>query len=320
MPLFDLASPQLEAHTTDVVAPEDLDAFWAGTVAQALGHRVPTSCLPVVSTLRLVDSFDVTLGGFDGHPVKAWYHRPAGVEARLPVVVQYQGYGGGRGLVTEVRAWVLAGWGCLEVDTRGQGSMWRPGHTPDPVGSDPSHPGFLTRGIRDPHDYYYRRAYTDAVLAARAARELPGADGRVVVSGGSQGGALAMAAAALADGVLGALIDVPFLCDIPRAADLTDDGPYAELTGYLAVHRDQHEAALRTLAYHDGAVLASRARCPALFSVGVMDQTCPPSTVYAAYNAYVGPKQIRAYRYNTHEGGGSYHEAHQLEWLTTLLG
>lgn len=49
--------------------------------------------------------------------------------------------------------------------------------------------------------------------------------------------------------------------------------------------------------------LASRARSPALFSTALMDETCPPSTIIAAYNYYAGPKQIKVWPYNNHEGG-----------------
>lgn len=45
---------------------------------------------------------------------------------------------------------------------------------------------------------------------------------------------------------------------------------------------------------------------PALFSEGLMDPVCPPSTVYSAYNAWSGTKQIREYRDNAHEGGASF--------------
>jgi cephalosporin-C deacetylase len=50
-----------------------------------------------------------------------------------------------------------------------------------------------------------------------------------------------------------------------------------------------------------------------------MDPVCPPSTVCAAYNAYSGPKEIRVYPFNEHEGGQAFHEAEQLRWLHDLL-
>ena len=71
--------------------------------------------------------------------------------------------------------------------------------------------------------------------------------------------------------------------------------------------------------YFDGAVLVQRATAPALFSVALMDQTCPPSTVFAAYNGYAGEKDIVVYEFNDHEGGGSFQQLKQLEWLRGLI-
>jgi cephalosporin-C deacetylase len=51
-----------------------------------------------------------------------------------------------------------------------------------------------------------------------------------------------------------------------------------------------------------------------------MDRTCPPSTVFAAFNAYAGPKEIRRYVFNDHEGGQGFHEREQLRWLPETLG
>jgi cephalosporin-C deacetylase len=60
---------------------------------------------------------------------------------------------------------------------------------------------------------------------------------------------------------------------------------------------------------------AVRGRCPALFSVALMDTICPPSTVFSAYNYYQGEKEIRIYPYNNHEGGGSYHTLEKLKFV-----
>lgn len=328
VPVTDLTGAELFAHRSLVAPPAGLDRFWADTLEESRALSWPARLEPVDTGLRLTRTWDVTYGGFGGDPVRAWYHRPADAAGDLPVVVRYQGYGGGRGLPHETRCWVLAGYAVLEVDTRGQGSGHRRGDTPDPAGADPSTPGFLTRGVGDPATYYYRRGYTDAVLAAELAGDsadssagLPNTDGRVVVAGESQGGALALAAAALArpGTITGALLDVPFLCDIMRAVDLCDDGPYPELATYLSVHRTRADAVRATIALHDGAVLATRATCPALFSAAGMDPVCPPSTVYAAYNAYAGPKAIEYYHFNGHEGGGTQHERVQLDWVSRLL-
>jgi cephalosporin-C deacetylase len=320
VPLFDLPYDELVDHRTGTRAPDDLSQFWADTLTEAREAAVPTTLEPVDTGLRLVDTWDVTFSGFGGAPIKAWLHLPAGRSEPAPVMVRYQGYGGGRGLPHRVPMWPLAGYVCLDVDTRGQGSASRPGHTPDPAGSAPAHPGYLTRGILDPVTYYYRRVFTDAVLAVDAAKAMPGVNPeRVAVSGGSQGGGIAIAVAGLRDDLTAVVTDVPFLSEFRRASEVASEAPYTELAAYLAVHRDHLEQAFATLAYFDASVLAATAQAPALFSVALMDEICPPSTVYAAYNSYAGPKEITVYPYNDHKGGEEFQEAVQLDFVREYL-
>ena len=47
-----------------------------------------------------------------------------------------------------------------------------------------------------------------------------------------------------------------------------------------------------------------------------MDDICPPSTVYGAYNAWAGKKSIETYSFNNHEGGGAFQDRAQLRWLS----
>jgi cephalosporin-C deacetylase len=116
------------------------------------------------------------------------------------------------------------------------------------------------------------------------------------------------------------LPDVPFLCNIARGVEIAETDPYSEVTRYLRVHRDAREQVLTTLSYFDGVAFARRARSRAFFSVALRDLVCPPSTVYAAYNAYSGPKEIAVYPDNDHEGGGATHQARQLQWLRGVVG
>jgi cephalosporin-C deacetylase len=78
------------------------------------------------------------------------------------------------------------------------------------------------------------------------------------------------------------------------------------------------EKVFKTLSYFDGMNFAVRANAPALFSVGLMDDICPPSTVYAAYNHYAGSKQIKVYEFNNHEGGAIYQQVEKLKFLALL--
>jgi cephalosporin-C deacetylase len=175
----------------------------------------------------------------------------------------------------------------------------------------------MTRGILSPKTYYYRRLMTDAVRAVEAARNHPEVNGDLIaVTGGSQGGGLALAVSGLEPTLAVCMPEVPFLCHYRRATEITDAHPYHEISQYCQVHRNQVEVVFNTLSYFDGLNFAARARAEALFSVGLMDEICPPSTVYAAYNYYAGKKSICAYSYNHHDGGGNFHAIEKIRFLT----
>jgi cephalosporin-C deacetylase len=143
---------------------------------------------------------------------------------------------------------------------------------------------------------------------------------RIAVSGGSQGGGIALAVSGLDPSVEATMPDVPFLCHYRRATQITDSYPYQEIVAFCHTHRDKIETVFETLSYFDGLNFATRARAHALFSTALMDEVCPPSTVFAAYNYYAGPKDIKVWPYNHHEGGESYQTLEKLKFLTALRG
>jgi cephalosporin-C deacetylase len=316
MALFDLPLEELKDYRPERVEPADFDAFWDETLREARSLRRPSEFRPSHPELLALDVLDVTFSGFGGTPIKGWLILPKARSEPLPVVVEYVGYGGGRGLPHEWLVFAAAGYAHFVMDTRGQGSSWGSGDTADPEGSGPQFPGFLTRGILDPATYYYRRVFTDAVLAIACVREHEAIDpDRVVIAGQSQGGGIALSAAALDGSAAAALVSVPFLCHYRRALEVTDTYPYQELRSFLGVHRDRSDEVFRTLSYFDGVNFAARARAPALMSVGLMDDLCPPSTVFAAYNHYAGPKELKVWPFNGHEAGQAQHVLEQLRFL-----
>lgn len=321
MSAFDLPVEQLRSYRPERSEPPDFDAFWAATLTESRAARSTTVFAATETDLRTVTALDVTFGGFLGQPIRAWLIVPSNADGPLPTVVEYIGYGGGRSLPHRWLQWASAGYAHFVMDTRGQGAAWSPGDTPDPDPSATSghYPGFVTRGVENPATYYYRRLVTDAVLALDAAVDHPLVDpDRLVVTGQSQGGGLALAVTGLAPNVKAAAIDVPFLCHWRRAIEITDAYPYQELVRYLSVKRGSTDAVLDTLDYFDGLNFAARASAPALFSVGLMDETCPPSTVFAAYNHYAGPHDIRVWPYNGHDAGDLTQQVERYRFLADL--
>ncbi len=321
MALFDMPLEALQTYNPPLDAPPDFDRFWQETLAETRRHALEVTFEPVDYGLRTVEAFDVTFSGYGGQRVKGWLLLPRQRRGLLPCVVEYIGYGGGRGFPTDWLLWSSAGYAHLVMDTRAQGSAWQKGDTPDlpSEGLSPHHPGFMTQGVLEPKSYYYRRVFADAVRALEAARSHSAVDAaRLAVTGGSQGGGIALAAGGLVPEISAVMPDVPFLCHYRRATDITDSLPYAEISRYCKVHRDKIETVFATLAYFDGVHFASRSRAKALFSVALMDDICPPSTVFAAYNRYAGPKEIRVWPYNNHEGGGSYQSLEKIKFLRAL--
>jgi cephalosporin-C deacetylase len=316
----DLSEPDLRNYRSSQVEPPDFHDFWRSTLEEARAFDVGVTLTPVDTGLLTVDVFDVTFAGFGGTPVRAWLRVPAGVTGPLPAVVQFVGYGGGRGNAVENLFWASAGYAHVQMDTRGQGSAWSTGDTADPFGSGPQGAGFMTRGIESRETYYYRRVFVDAVRAVEAARSLDVIDAsRVAVLGTSQGGGIALATAALVPDVAALVANVPFLCDFPRATVITDNDPYKEIGRYLAVHRLESERVHRTLSYFDGVNFARRGLAPALFSTALMDPICPPSTVFAAFNNYGGTKDITVWQYNGHDGGGVEDDLAAVRHLAAVL-
>jgi cephalosporin-C deacetylase len=323
MAFFDLSLNELKTYCPDRDEPADFDLFWKSTLDEARGVSLNARFEKVDYGLVAQETFDVTFNGFGGQPVKGWLILPSQRSGKLPCVVEYIGYGGGRNFPIDWLLWASAGYAHFVMDTRGQGSSWSAGDTPDlyAEGGNAHFPGSMTKGILDSKHYYYRRVFTDAVRAIEAARSYPEIDAaQIAVTGGSQGGGITIAVAGLDPFIIAAMPDVPFLCHYRRATEISDSYPYKEIAEYCHVHRDKVDTVFNTLSYFDGVNFSARAKAKALFCTGLMDQVCPPSTVYAAYNHWMGEKDIRVYPYNGHEGGQSFQNVEKLKFLKKLFG
>ena len=322
MPFFDMPLDEMRGYKPERNEPSDFDDFWKRTLNDARQHDLNVQFEQVDYGMRIVDTYDVTFAGYGGQAVKGWFIIPNGTTDPLPCMVVYIGYGGGRGFPTNWLLWANAGYATLVMDTRGQGSAWLHGDTPDvPDGANPHFPGFMTQGILDPETYYYRRVFTDGVRAVEAAQSHELVDAKqIALTGGSQGGAITIAVSGLLTNIPVSMPDVPFLCHFERAIGLTDSHPYEELVRYLKIHRDKEDTVYHTLSYFDCMNFAARSRAKTLYSTSLMDTICPPSTVFAAYNQVEAEKDIKVYRFNHHEGGATHHDIEKVKFLHAMWG
>jgi cephalosporin-C deacetylase len=167
--------------------------------------------------------------------------------------------------------------------------------------------------------YYYRRVYAGCVRAIDYLFTLPEFDGRNLgVSGNSQGGALSIVTAALDPRVKCLASIHPALCDLTGYLKGRAGGwPHVYSEGNAVWYRNE-TAVSEALSYYDVVNFARRVLVPGFYTWGFNDETCPPTSMYAAYNVVKAPKETALY---TETGHWTYPEqrAAMNEWLLGKL-
>jgi len=297
MPSIDMPIEQLRQYKPALYRQEDFEAFWDATIKAAIKQPINAELIPYDLPLRGLSCFAVRFDGFAGGRLAGWYVRPDG-PGKFPGLAVYHGYSGRAPRPLELVPYAAQGLCVLSMDCRGQS-----GQSQDAAVYPEGHVnGWMTVGIRDPQTYYYRHVYADAVRALELLAHRDEVDAkRLAVTGGSQGGAITLAVAALSDRPKLALADVPFLCDFRRAVAITPNGPYPEIATFLKVHPHLYDQAFRTLSYFDNLNLAPWIACRTVISNGLCDDVCPPSTIYGTYNHITAEKQMEVYPFHKHE-------------------
>jgi cephalosporin-C deacetylase-like acetyl esterase len=145
--------------------------------------------------------------------------------------------------------------------------------------------------------YYYRRVYLGCLRANDYLVSLPNFDGQhLLVHGGSQGGQLAIVTAGLDSRVTALAPVYPACCDVTgymhgRAGGWPHTFRPDFKTGEPGFHSKNPEK-IKTLAYFDTVNFARRVKAPGLYSWGYNDLTCPPTSLFAAYNVIAAPKAL----------------------------
>ena len=306
MPLIDMPLAELKTYTGINPRPADFDAYWARALAELDAVDPDVELRRADFQASFAECFDLYFTGAGGARVHAKYLRPRNPQSGDnpgPGVVRFHGYTGSSGNWTGMLAWVGAGMSVASLDVRGQGGLSHDSWS----GVGTTCKGHIIRGLEDhPDKLFYRNVFLDT---ARLAQVLMGFDEvdaeRVGATGASQGGALTMACAALVPQIKRAAPVYPFLSDYKRVweMDLIKQA-YAEIPEFFRRHDPMHERIdtwWERLGYIDIQHLAPRIEAEVLMGVGLMDQCCPPSTQFAAYNKITSPKEMKVFPDFGHE-------------------
>lgn len=304
MPLIDMPLEQLHTYEGRNPKPADFDEYWQKALAEVNAVEPGVELHPHPLKASFAECFDLYFTGVGGSRVHAKYLRPKQSQGKHPAVLMFHGYSGNSGDWNDKLNYVAQGYSVAALDCRGQGGLSE--HLESAKGNTLR--GHIIRGLEDePSRLYYRNVYLDTAQLAHIVMNFPEVDpDRVGATGGSQGGGLTLACAALEPRIKRAAPVFPFLCDYRRVweMDLAKDA-YDEIRNYFRLfdplHEREEEAFIR-LGYIDCQHLAPRIQAEVLMVVGLMDTICPPSTQFAAYNKISSKKDLLIYPDYGHEG------------------
>lgn len=298
---YDLPLDQLREYKPLLTKREDFDSFWSETLSKLSEVPVAYERTEIPYPVKGIKVYRVLYPGYNHARIEGILALPDS-ESPLPGIASYHGYNWCMDNdIHDTVNQALKGYAVLKMMCRGQHGL-----SVDNVISSNGHvAGWMAKGIQDKDEYYYRAVYMDAVRTIDVLAAMPEVDGtRIAVTGGSQGGAITLAAAALSDVPKLAVADHPYLAHFERAVDFTPSGPYGELNEYFRRHSGSPEIeqkAMETLSYFDLMNLAPRISCYSWLTIGLVDTVTPPSTVFAVYNHMTCEKDIAVYRYHGHE-------------------
>jgi cephalosporin-C deacetylase len=320
MPLtFDLPIEQLKTYQGKNPRPYDFEAFWDKSLVEMRLIDSQVELIPAEFQASNVECFHLFFTGVDGARVHAKLLRPANTQSPHPAVLLFHGYTGDSGDWFDKLGFVAAGFTVAALDCRGQAGLSEDGSR---VSGNTLH-GHIIRGlddaVRGSHEkMLFRQIFLDTAQLARIVMEMPEVDAnRVGAMGGSQGGALTIACAALEPRIKRVAPLFPFLSDYMRVWEMDQaKDAYRELQEYFRHSDPTHKLEsiiFEKLGYIDIQFLAPRIKADVLWGIGLMDTICPPSTQFASYNKITSPKTMSIYPDFGHEPlPGWYDQAFQF--------
>jgi len=288
---------ELEGYRPAVTKQPDHDAFWTETLDLARKNPLNVHVEEVVYPIKQIQTHTLTYQGFDETPIHAHYILPRDHQGMLPCIIIFHGYGGNKKSASHYMKWLIQGYAVIAVDCRGQGSS--PDHSTysmDAIGS------WVTKGILNKNEYYYRKVYVDAVRAIDVAcSRLEIDQERIAIMGGSMGGGITLAVAGLDSRPKLAIADIPNMCDLSLAIKQKTEGSLMHVEDFLHRYPDQVDHVFKNLTYFDNLNHAANITCRIRLSAGLKDPVCPPRPIFGVYNQIEADKSIEVYPFTDHD-------------------
>jgi cephalosporin-C deacetylase len=268
--------------------PADFDSFWAGQKAKLAAVPVNARLAPVKSPSTNVECFDLQADSVAA-PVSGYFARPVGAKAKsLPIILLVHGAGVRSASLGSAAGWAARGLLALDLNAHGLPNG-RPESYYSNLGATDLK-DYRSRGRESRETVYFLGMFLRLVRAIDVLTAQPEWDGRtVVVHGSSQGGAQSIVAAGLDARVTFFAAGVPAMCDHTGVAVGRVNG----WPKFLANPPEPPDPkVVEAVRYYDAMNFATRTKAAGILTVGFIDTTCPPTSVYAAYNALPARKQI----------------------------
>lgn len=288
---------KLTTYKPALTKQPDHDEFWSTTLADVKDNPLNARLLEVPYPIKEIQAFELTYQGFDETPIDAHYILPGNHKSDLPCIIIFHGYGGNKKSVSHYMKWLIQGYAVIAVDCRGQGK------SPDysTYGTD-AMGTWVTKGILNKSEYYYRKVYVDAVRAIDFASSRPEIDHkRIAIMGGSMGGGITLAVAALDDRPKLAIADIPNMCDLGLAMEQKSEGSLTHIEDFLHRYPEHIDRVYKNLTYFDNLNHARNITCRIRLSAGLKDNICPPQPIFGVYNHIEAPKSIEVYPFTGHD-------------------
>ncbi len=301
MSMLDMSLDKLKKYKGKNPCPGDLNKYWKDALKEADAVSLNFELKKIDYPVNSIEAYDLYYNGTNDARIHALYIKPKKITNPTPCILEFHGYTGNCGPIESKLKWITLGYQILSMDCRGQGGKSK--DTGNVTGF--TQRGHIIRGIEDKNTLLFKHIFLDTYLLAKIAASFNDVDkNNLMTTGGSQGGGLSLACAALYPGIKKVASCYPFLSDYKRVWEMDCSDAYSEISFWFKrfdqAHKRENEIFTR-LGYIDIKNMAPMIKANILICTGLKDETCPPSTVYAIYNNLKCKKKIIVYPDFKHE-------------------